>query len=179
MLSSIAEGDEKAFRIFLDLYKDRFYSVVLKMSRSDFVAEEIVQEVFVSIWQNRALLTGIDNPSTYFFTAVYRRVYSHFKKLTLDRELMKVIAEADQFKNITDETILGREKERLINEAIAKLPPQMQLVFRLSKQEGLSREQIAEQLKISPNTVRNHMLDAMKAIRSYLDNAALAAFYLF
>ena len=149
------------------------------MTRSDLVAEEIVQEVFISIWQNRALLTGIDNPGTYFFTAVYRRVYRHFKKLTLDRALMKVIAEADQFKNITDETILGREKERLINEAIAKLPPQMQLVFRLGKQEGLSREQIAEQLKISPNTVRNHMLEAMKAIRSYLDNAALAAFYLF
>jgi len=179
LLSSIAAGDEKAFRIFFDLYKERFYSVVLKMTHSDFAAEEIVQEVFVGIWKNRSALTNIDNPSTYFFTAVYRKVYSYSKKLALDRKLMQVMAEADQFKNITDETILGRERERLINEAIVKLPPQMQLVFRLSKQEGLSREQIAEKLKISPHTVRNHLLDAMNSIRSSLGNTALSAFYLF
>jgi RNA polymerase sigma-70 factor (ECF subfamily) len=92
---------------------------------------------------------------------------------------MKVLAEEDQFKDITDETILAREEERLINEAINKLPPQMQLVFKLGKQEGLSRKRIAEQLVISPNTVRNHMLGAVKAIRSHLDDAALTAFYLF
>ena len=173
LLRQIADGDERAFRIFFDHYKDRFYSVVLKMTRSDDLAGEIVQEVFLKIWKKRASLVEIDNPDSYFFTAVYRRVYSYYKKLALERKLLKVISESASFQNITDETVLANESERLINKAIAKLPPQQQLVFKLSKQQGMSREQIAEQLHISPNTVRNHMAEAIKFIRSYLSNAAL------
>jgi RNA polymerase sigma factor (sigma-70 family) len=84
-----------------------------------------------------------------------------------------VIAESPAFQNITDETVLARESERLINEAISKLPQQRQLVFRLSKQDGLTRDQVAEKLNISPHTVRNHMAEAIKFIRSYLKHAAV------
>lgn len=177
LLSRIAEGDERAFRVFFDRYKDRFYAVVLKMTRSDSVAEEIVQEIFIKIWQKRTSLKEIDYPETYFFTAVYRRVYNHYKKLALERKLLGLISESPGFRNITDETVLAQESERLINEAISKLPPQQQLVFTLSKQEGLSREQIAEQLHISPHTVRNHLADAVKFIKAYLSQAAMI--YLF
>jgi RNA polymerase sigma-70 factor (ECF subfamily) len=173
LLIRISEGDEKAFRILFDHYKERFYAVVLKMTGSDDIAEEIVQEVFVKIWTNRASLKEISSADAYFFTSVYRKVYSHYKKLALERKFLKLIAESPSFKNITDDAVLARESERLINEAIAKLPPQQQLVFKLSKQDGLSREQIADLLKISPNTVRNHMADAMKFIKSYIGHAAL------
>jgi RNA polymerase sigma-70 factor (ECF subfamily) len=178
ILNRIANGDETAFRMFFDYYKDRFYSVVLKMTRSDSIAEEIVQETFLTIWQKRSSLTEIKNPDSYFFTAIYRKVFAYYKKLALERKLLRLIADSPHFQNITDETILAQESERLINEAVAKLPSQQQLVFRLSKQEGLSREQIAEKLQISPNTVRNHMADAIKSIRHYLDHAAFISMLL-
>lgn len=173
LLHRIADGDERAFRVFFDHYKDRFYAVVLKMTRSDVIAEEIVQEVFIKIWQKRSTLKEINSPESYFFTAVYRRVYSHYKKLALERKFLQLISQSPSFRNITDETVLAQESERLINEAISKLPAQQQLVFKLSKQDGLSREQIAERLQISPHTVRNHMADAIKSIKSYLNQAAL------
>jgi RNA polymerase sigma-70 factor (family 1) len=169
----IAQSDEKAFRVFFDRYKERFYAVALKMTRSDAVAQEMVQDVFLKIWQNRTSLPEIIKPDTYFFTVLYRQIYRHYKKLALENKLLKLIAESPHFQNITDETVLAQESTRLINEAILKLPKQQQIVFRLSKQDGLSREQIAEQLHISPNTVRNHLADAMQSIRSYLDHAAL------
>jgi RNA polymerase sigma-70 factor (ECF subfamily) len=173
LLRRIAAGDEKAFRVLFNSYKNRFYAVVLKMTRSDTIAEEMVQEIFLKIWQNRAQLVHIDNPDAYFFTALYRQVFRHYKKLSLERKLLSLIAQSPTFRNITDETVLAHESSRLINEAIAKLPPQQQLVFRLSKVDGLSREQIAEQLHISPNTVKNHLADAIKSIKSHLGNAAL------
>lgn len=173
LLLRIAKGDEKAFRVFFDHYKERFYAVALKMSRSDDVAQEMVQEIFLKVWQNRTALTDITKPDNYFFTVLYRQVYRYYKKLALERRLLKLIADSPAFQNITDETVLAQESERLINEAIARLPKQQQLVFRLSKQEGLSREQIAEKLQISPNTVRNHLAEAMQSIRSYLNHAAL------
>lgn len=173
LLRQIATGDEGAFRVIFDRYKDRFYSVVLKMTRSDNVAEEMVQEIFLKIWQNRASLSDINSPDSYFFTVLYRQVFRHYKKLALEQKLLKLISESPTFQNITDEVVLAHESERLINEAITKLPPQQQLVFKLSKQDGLSREQIAEKLHISPNTVRNHLADAIKSIKVYLNHAAL------
>lgn len=172
LLQRIADGDERAFRTFFDWYKDRFYAVVLKMTRSDDLAQEMVQEIFMKIWQNRASLAGISNPDSYFFTAVYRKVYSHYKRAALEQKLLKFIAESPTFQNITDQTVLAHESERLINEAISRMPPQRQLVFRLSKQDGLSREQIAEKLQISPYTVKNHLAEAIKFIKSYLNHAA-------
>ena len=169
LLAQIAAGDEKAFGKFFDLYKERFYSVVLKMTRSDLVAEEIVQDVFMNIWQKRETLADIDNPSSYFFTAVYRRVYTHYRKIAQERKLLQFTSETKDSVNTTDEMILARESQQLISLAITKLPPRQQLVFKL-KQEGLSREEIARQLQISPNTVKNHLADALKFIKAFLLN---------
>ncbi|MEC5145374.1 RNA polymerase sigma-70 factor, ECF subfamily [Chitinophaga sp. 180180018-2] len=173
LLVRIAEGDEKAFRIFFDKYRNRFYAVVLKMTRSEALAEDMVQEIFLKIWQNRASLPEITNPDSYFFTSLYRQVFRHYKRAALDRNLLKMVAEAPSFQSITDETVLAREGERLIEEAISRLPAQQQQVFRLSKQDGFSREQIAEQLNISPHTVKNHLADAMKSVKSYLSHSIL------
>ena len=158
--------------MLFDEYKDRFYSVSLKMTGNSDLAQEMVQDIFVKIWKNRATLPDIQNPDAYLLTALYRQIFKYYKKLALERKLLRVIAESPAFQNITDETVLARESERLINEAISKLPQQRQLVFRLSKQDGLTRDQVAEKLNISPHTVRNHMAEAIKFIRAYLKHAA-------
>jgi RNA polymerase sigma-70 factor (family 1) len=170
LLTRIAAGDATAYRTFFDLYKERFYAVVLKMTRSDLVAEEIVQEVFLNIWLKREKLVFIENPSSYFFTAVYRRVYSYYRKLAREEKIKGVLSQSKAFENSTEELIFARESQLLISTAIGKLPSQQQVIFKLSKQEGLSREEIAEQLQLSPNTVKNHLSCAVKTIRALLRN---------
>jgi len=150
--------------------------LVLTPKRSDSLAQEIVQDIFMKIWQKRSMLPGLVNPESYFFTCLYRRIYRHYKKLALERKLLQVIAESPSFQNITDEVINASESERLIRMAVAKLPPQQQLVFKLSKQEGLSREQIAEKLHISPNTVRNHLAHAIQFIKADIRTATFILF---
>ena len=171
LLAEIAAGDEDAFRKLFDFYKERFYSVALKMTRSDVVAEDIVQDVFMNIWNKRAGLVNVDNPSSYFFTAVYRRVYHHYRKIALEKKLLRLTPPAKETVNTTEEMVLAHESSELISQAIGKLPPQQQLVFKLCKQEGLSREDVARQLHISPNTVKNHLADALKYIRTSLLNS--------
>lgn len=174
LLAKIAAGDEHAFRELFNIYKERFYAVVLKMAQSDEVAQDIVQDTFMQIWDKRETLVDVDNPSSYFFTAVYRRVYHHYRKLALEKKLLQVVASPKVSVNVTDEMVLARESESLISQAIAKLPPQQKLVFKLSKQDGLSREDIARQLHISPHTVKNHLTEALKFIRTFLHNSAFA-----
>lgn len=179
LLKQVAEGEESAFRKLFDLYKERFYAVALKMTRSDEVAEDIVQDVFMNIWSKREGLVDVVNPSSYFFTAVYRRVYHHYRKIALEKKLLQVVPPAKEWVNTTEEMVLAHEKKNLISEAIAKLPPQQQLAFKLSKQEGLSREDVAHQLHISPNTVKNHLADAIKFIRIFLLKSTLTFLFLF
>jgi len=179
LLASIAIGNECAFRKLFDLYKERFYSVALKMTRSDEVAEDIVQDVFMNIWIKRESLVDVDNSSAYFFTAVYRRVYHHYRKIALEKKLLRVAPPIKESVNTTEEMVLARESNELISQAIDKLPPQQQLVFKLSKQDGLSREDVARQLQISPHTVKNHLADALKFIRIFLHNSTLTFLILF
>ena len=171
LLLQVAAGDERAFKKLFDLYKERFYAVALKMTGSDQVAEDIVQDVFMKIWNKRESLADIDNPSSYLFTVVYRLVYHHYRKVALERKLLQVVPTLKDAVNTTDEMVLAHESYNLISQAIKKLPPQQQLVFKLCKQEGLSREDVARQLQISPNTVKNHLAHALKFVRAFLQSS--------
>ena len=151
-----------------DHYKDRFYFVALKMTRFDHIAEEMVQEVFLKIWRNRETLADIEKPDAYFFTVLYRQVYQYFKKEALNRKLLQEAGPEGDASNLTEETLMARESKRLLEEAVAKLPPQQQAIYRMNKIEGFSYQEIAEKLNLSPNTVRNHLAAAVRTIRIHL-----------
>ena len=182
LLIEIAAGDDRAFEKLYDLYKERFYSLALKMTGSDEVAQDIVQDVFLSIWNRRECLAEVDHPSSYFFTVVYRRIYQHYRLIALEKKLSQVVPFVNKPVNTTDEMVLARESDDLISRAVAKLPPRQRLVFKLTKQEGLSREDVARRLHVSPHTVKNQLADALKFIRAFLRNANftfLIIFWLF
>lgn len=168
MLLQIAGGDESAFRELVNFYGDRFYSLALKMTRSEEVAKDIVQDVFLNIWEKRLSLRDVENPSSYFFTIIYRRIFSHFRKKVTEKDMLRAVSLEKEPENSIEKKLLSKEGCELIEGAIAQLPPRQQEVFRLTKLEGMSREEVARQLQVSPNTVRNHLADAVKFLRIFL-----------
>jgi len=165
----LAKGDVGMFEALFEAYNKRVFGVALKMLKSPTEAEEIVQEVFLSIWQSRERLNKINNPEAYLFTITHNAIYTHLKKASRNEQLLNVILRHIARKqNITEEAVAARETERLISEAIQQLPQQQRTVFELSKQGGLTYHEIAELMHISPNTVRNHLSESMKAIRIVL-----------
>lgn len=166
LLKRIAQNDRKAFHHLFIRYKDRFYAAALKMTRASDTAEEIVQEVFVTLWQKRSGLQDVENPAPYLFTIVYNTISRHFKKLAAEKSMKeKMLEKAKKAENYTEQTILEKESRQWLQNIINQLPSQQQLIYKLSKEDGLSRQEIAEQLHISPNTVKNHLLKAMQFIR--------------
>jgi RNA polymerase sigma-70 factor (ECF subfamily) len=170
LLLRVAKGDELAFRAVYDFYKARFHAAAFKMTRSADDAEEIVQEVFITLWNQRTKVGGAQNPVNYFYKILHNTIYSHFRKLAHERQLKLKVAgnERDADESPVEERLIDKEELEILEAVITQLPPQQQLVYRLSKQQGLTREQIAEKLKISPNTVKNHLAVASEFVREHV-----------
>jgi len=178
----IAEGDKSAYRAIFDTYKASFYSAAFKMTRSAYLAEEIVQEVFILLWTKRVQVATADKPSAYLLTILYNCIYGHFKKIAAEKNMKQLLLQNSSGpEEQSMEVILqAKENEQLLKAIIEQLPPQQQLVYKLSKQEGMSRIEIAGHLHISPNSVRNHLHDAVKSIRLYFkDKKAISSVIVF
>jgi len=170
----IARGDETAFGELFRRYDRRIYPFVLKMIRTTALAEEITHEIFIKIWQHREKLEAIDNPEAYIFTIAARHTLDQIRRqLNESRMLQRLSVVRKEAHNDTDETLLLRDRAALIQQAVDQLSPQQKAVYTLSRQEGMNYEQIGRQLNISPNTVRNHLVKALQAIRDYMDEKDL------
>lgn len=168
-LKELANDDENAFRLIFDHYKMPFYSTAFKMTHSAEIAEDIVQDVFVTIWVKRKLIAVAKNKKSYVFKILHNCIYYHFRKVAKERKLKLKLEHEEGIIEDTIETLLfEKEKRAILENAINQLPPQQKLIYKLAKQEGLSREEISHQLNISPNTVRNHLSAAVESLRTYL-----------
>lgn len=168
LFTRIAKGEEAAYKEIFMRYKDRFYAAAFKMTKSQDLSEEVVQEVFLTLWLRRDTLAKVDNPVSYLFSIVYHSVASHFKKIAKERSLKEKVRKELIFNDCyTEKMVAEKEIRNILQQLIQRLPPQQKIIYQLSKQEGLTRNEIAKQLHISPNTVKNHLLKAMEFIRSH------------
>lgn len=180
LLQRVSQGDQEAFRLVFEYYKDRFYAVALSTTRSQEESAEIVQEVFVSLWEHRTILNKVESPSSYLFGIVYHHINQHFKKIISERKFKQKLSELTvDSESLTENILIEKEHRQRLHDIIGQLPPQQQLIYQLSKQDGYSRDEIARELHISPNTVKNHLLRALKFIRAHFGRALFMAIALF
>jgi len=168
LLFQVGQGDEFAFKTVFDFYKERFYAASLKMTHSADMAQEVVQEVFVSLWVKRVQVAAAANREGYLFAILHNSIYTHFRKIALEKALKKKIEQQseDIDTGTVEDILLAKENREMFEATISQLPPQQRVVYKLSKQQGLSREQIASELHISPHTVKNHLQQAIRFIRT-------------
>lgn len=157
-----------AFRQLFDLYHAFIYSFAYKMTASEQIAKDIVQEVMVKVWINRHTLTEIENLAAYINRITRNLILNGLKRRAHESLLLREMIPANLARNSTEETTLHRELEHLLHKALTQLPPQQQRVYRMSRIEGLRHEEIASQLNISRETVKKHMMAALRAMKDYL-----------
>jgi RNA polymerase sigma-70 factor (family 1) len=170
LFRSIATGNEAAFAELFRRYDRRIYPFVLKMIKSAVMAEEITQEIFIKIWRYRESLAVIDRPESYILTIAARHTLDQIRKrLNEDKMLRRFQSGLAPTHNDPEELLLLKDTTELIQKAVDQLPPQQKSVYLLSRTQGLSYEEIGRELKISPNTVRNHLVKALATIRIWLE----------
>ena len=170
MLSKMADGDQLAFRQFFDIYKEKLFTFVYGLTHSKVDAEEVLQDVFLKLWESRSRLKEIDNPQAYIFRMTRNRTLDLLSRIGRDQKLIKQLwANIRMSEEFTEQILQARESQKLIREAMTELSDRQRKIIELSREEGLSHDEIASKLGLSKQTVKNHLSEALKKIRLYLD----------
>lgn len=169
LLLLASQANQGAFTTLFHLYKNKLYAYVLRLTESEMLAEDIVQDVFMKLWNDHHSLNTIDNFGSYLFRMSKNQVINHFKRMAHETLIMAELFHQNPVgHNETQEIVALNEVEKILGDILEKLPPQQKAVYHLSREEGRSHDEIANLLKISPNTVKNHIVQAMSTIRTQL-----------
>lgn len=138
-------------------------------------AEEIVQEVFVKIWENRHKIDAYSSFESFLFTIAYNTTMTLFRKRVNEKkylEYLKSLQTFEQAPDLLDEihfNELSRRVEMLLNE----LTPRQKEIFQLSREKGLTHDEIAQELNISVNTVKKHMANTLAFLKTHIDTSLM------
>jgi RNA polymerase sigma-70 factor (family 1) len=168
LLQRIAGGDKAAFKIIHDHYWPVLYSTATRFLKSPDEAMDVVQEVFFKIWVKRETLTSIDDFKSWLFITTRNKLVSAFRKKQRIHALNQGYLQKETFYNIPEEKLALKQLEQCISEGVAQLSPQQQLIYDLTRNEGLSHDEIAGRLGIAKKTVSNIITRALSGLRRYL-----------
>jgi len=169
LLRLLREGDRDAFREAYNLYRNKVYSVALKILREKEDAEEVMQEVMLKLWLSAGSLKVDSNLEAWLKTITRNLSYNVLRRQALEaKTAVNRGADWRDFSNETEEHVLLNETKKVLYDAIEKLPPQQKLVYQLCHQQGLKYEEAARELNLSASTVQSYMKLAIRSVRSYV-----------
>lgn len=166
LLLSVAAGDQQAFHLLVDMHWRRVYGNTLTLVKSPAIAQEITQDIFLKIWTQRERLIGVQRFKQYIYVIGRNQVISAMRKRLADTTSLPEDIPEDRF--VPDQQLQCKETYRLIMDGVAQLTRQQQMVFTMSRMQGLSHEEIAQELQLSRNTVKGHIVLALNFLRNYI-----------
>lgn len=175
LLKLLKKGDLVAFDAIYEKYSRRLYGFVLRYVKNDADAEEIVQDVFLNIWNSRSRIKTESSFESFIFTIAYNCTISILRKKASEKKYLEQLAKnslIDEAADLIDE-IQYNELDSKLRSLLEKLTPRQREIFQLSRYQGLSNKQIAEKLDISTNTVKHHLGAALSFLKSNIDNTLI------
>ncbi|OFX57983.1 MAG: hypothetical protein A2066_08620 [Bacteroidetes bacterium GWB2_41_8] len=171
LVQLLQKGNVAAFDSLFEEYSQKLYGFALKYFKNESDAEELVQEVFVKVWENRRTLKSEYSFKSYLFTIALNQIRKHFNKKATSLRYF------ESFQNdpeMVDHPALQNDNYESvfqeINKLIEQMPPRRREIFMKSKLEGKNSKEIATELNISAGTVDNQVSEALKFIRSSLNS---------
>ena len=169
LIKKLATGSIQAFREIFYKYEKPLKYYAFRLTKSKFISEEIVQEAFIKIWENRRDINPDLSFQGYLYRMVRNRAFNYLRDSVQHEDLAQglwqdILKARDQ----TDDHIITADYENLAHKIIQELPTQKRLIYMMSRFEGKSNPEIAEQLGISTKTVENHLWKTLRIIKARL-----------
>jgi RNA polymerase sigma-70 factor (ECF subfamily) len=182
LIIKLKTGDESVFRVIYDQYVNKLYYFALKFVRSPEAAEELVQAVFVKLWESRSQIDINLSFESYLYKITKNHTLNFLKRAAYERQYRVKLKSRYTFSSLdTEEQVDLNESLTIINQAIELLPPKRQKIYKLSRINGVNHDRIALQLGISKNTVKVQIVKATKFIKNHFYKATdvALAFFIF
>ncbi len=176
LLLRLRGGSEAAFEAIYHRYKKRLGGNLLRMLKSDALADEALQDLFMKLWESRATI-DVEKPiRAYLFRIAENLVMDVYRRAARDKQLKAHLLSIhpDEGHNPTEQALYRKEHRQLLEDAIALLPPQCQQVYRLCKLEGLSYDEVSQRLRISTSTINSHIAKANLFLQKHFATTPLA-----
>ena len=169
LLQRIAAGDEAAFTTVVDGYWNKIFSVALTYIKIPALAEDAVQEIFLKLWKNREKLRNVISLDNYLFIVIRNEVFSAMRKKGPQYPVGSYLESTLEEKApLAAQALEAKQLQELIKTAIDLLPDRRKEALKLSREQGLSYDEIAERMGLSKNTVKIHMVKALNFLRAYI-----------
>lgn len=169
-VKKIREGDEKAFENLFNLYCQPLVNFACRYVFDLPVAENIVQDVFLTIWSKRVKLDPALNIKSYLYTAVKNQAFHHLRHVKVERSSADVIQTSVAPIRTPEDEWTEKEVTDTVHQAIAELPEKCRIIFSMNRFDRLTYAEIAEVLDISIKTVETQMGRALKYFRKRLSH---------
>jgi RNA polymerase sigma-70 factor (family 1) len=150
-------------------YREFLYRFFIKHVKIPALAEDFAQDVFIKFWQRKDHTNSVENIHAWLYTLARNHLTDHYRKLANEKKYQDMVwHEIEQHSNSIMQDIYEKELEEKISSILQALPIRQKEVYKLSRENGMSLEEIANSLDISRNTAKNHLVNALKVIRTGL-----------
>ncbi|MBX3257473.1 MAG: RNA polymerase sigma-70 factor [Chitinophagaceae bacterium] len=166
LLDASKNGDEKAFGLLFNKYWDDLFRIAYRRLHAAEDAKDIVQDVFLSLWNNIGSITIEDSLGGYLYTALRNKIFNHFEKNNnrLQKLMQRQFVPAEH-----EETVFSnyctKELQQFITQQVATMPEKMRQIYLLSREEHLTHAEISTLLSLSNQTVKNQLYNAVSRLR--------------
>lgn len=169
ILIQITGGNQQAFKKLFDHYSPNLYTTAIRITGDPLIAQEILQDAFLKVWINRAKLDTIDNFAGWLYVIAENITFNCLKILQREKKINQPLLEKVylQIASTNQDQLQNKEYEAILNQAIKRLPDKQQKTYVLIKQQGIKRNEAALILKVSPETVKWNLEQAMRSVRAF------------
>lgn len=181
LLQQIAKDDSTAFSILYRRYWEELFLIAVKALRDKAGAADVVQDVFLSLWYRRQQLQIERSLSHYLHTAIRYKAIHYIEKNITRQDYLALLADVsvNEMPPDAEVDLQVKEIQHALHHVVTQMPPRMQQVYRLSRQEQLSHKEIADQLCVSVETVKKHIQHALQLIKVALQYVPIFVFLTF
>ena len=168
-LEALGEGDHEAFNMLFMSYHSLVKRFLFGFIKEEDEVLDLAQEVFIKVWTHRKSAASADSFKAYLFRMARNELYNYYKLNAIhENHLERYYQQSVWVDDLMEERILAEELGLLLDIAVENMPPQRKQIFKMSRKEGLSNEEISLKLNINKRTVENHITQALADLRKVL-----------
>lgn len=169
LLINLGEGKESAFNSLYQLFANKIYSRLLKLTQSEQLADELLQDTFIILWNKKHTINPDLSIKSWLYKVAENEVYQLYRKIARDKRLQNhIVSTFIETYSHTEEGIFYKESQELLAKAMEQLTPQRKEAFKLCRIEGMSYQEAATKMGLSVSTVSNHLVQATSVVRDYI-----------